>query len=53
MLMFCFLESGQIEDYEVILEDKKVFVSTSKLSQDQVADILKKIGKEVKFIGTK
>ena len=51
-MTFFFEESGQIDDFEVKLADKKVFVSTCKLSQDQVTEIVKKCGKDVKFIGT-
>merc|ERR1711973_392039 len=46
--------AGQIDDFGVKLADKKVCVASCKLSQDQVAEIVKNscCGKDVKFVGT-
>ena len=49
-------ESGQIESFDVSLENKKVSVTSSKLSTEEVTAILKKwgegAGKEVKLVSS-
>merc|ERR1711939_1208502 len=44
-------ESGMIDDFEVKTEDKKVCVSTCKLDQTQVTELLKEGAKHVKYLG--
>ena len=49
-------ESGQIESFDVSLENKKVSVTSSQLSTEEVTAILKKwgegAGKEVKLVSS-
>ena len=53
MTLSC-LDAGKIDDFEVKVADKIVCVSSCKLNQDEVTDIVKKscCVKEVKFLGT-
>ena len=48
---YVFTESGMIDDFEVKTEDKKVCVSTCKLDQTQVTELLKEGAKHVKYLG--
>merc|ERR1711962_478833 len=43
-------EEGAIDSFEVKLEDKKVFVTSSKLSGDEAAEVIKGAGKETTLV---
>ncbi len=44
-------DKGQVSDFKVDLETKKVFVTTSNLSKEEVIEAVKKAGKETTFVG--
>ena len=45
-------DAGKVDDFEVKLETKQVFVTTAG-SSDDILEIIKKAGKATTFIGTK